>query len=63
MELKDDPGQRTAPTVGSLEPSHLWVLGLDRDDAGPPIEEARRPYSYLAECDCPDDCPRDHANE
>ena len=63
MELKVEQGQRTAPTVGSLEPTHLWVLGLDRDDVGPRSEDAGRPYSFLAECDCPDDCPRDHANE
>lgn len=26
-------------------------------------EQEMRPYSFLAECDCPDDCLRDHENE
>jgi hypothetical protein len=34
-----------------------------RDEAGSLGGPRARPYSYLAECECPDDCPRDHANE
>ena len=63
MELKMDFRQPTAPTAGSLEPSHLWVLGLALDDEGSIVGPGRRQYSDWAECECPDDCLRDHENE
>ena len=63
MELKVDLQHQVENTVGSLEPSHLWVLGLALDDEGSLIGPGLRPYSYWAECDCPDDCLRDHGNE
>ncbi len=50
-------------TVGSIEPSRLWNLGLTADDGGPLAEPAMRENSYLSECECPDDCLRDHENE
>lgn len=62
MELRVEARPTGQKTVGFLEPSHLWVLGLAvEDDAlvGPRIHED----SYLAECNCPDDCLRDHQNE
>jgi hypothetical protein len=62
MELRVEPQQSGQKTVGRLEPSRLWVLGLAADDdalARPRIHED----SYLAECNCPDDCLRDHENE
>ena len=63
MTLDVDPRQPITETVGSLEPSRVWVLGpvIDKDGllAGP----GRQPYSYLAECECPHDCLRDHENE
>jgi hypothetical protein len=63
VNLKVDPGQQMKPTVGSLEPSHLWILGLAVDDDGSAAGPGRRQPSYLAECECPDDCVRDHENE
>lgn len=63
MEFNVALRQPAQKSVGSLEPSHLWVLGLALDDEGSLIAPARRPYSYLADCECPDDCPRDHENE
>lgn len=63
MELELDLQQPNEKTVGSLEPSHLWVLGLALDNAGSLVGPGLRPYSYWAECECPDDCPRDHENE
>ena len=32
----------------------------DRNDVG---STDARPYSFLSECECPDDCLRDHENE
>ena len=63
MDLKFDLGQPVKRTVGSLEPSHLWVLGLTVDDDGSVVGPGRRQYSYWAECECPGDCLRDHENE
>lgn len=63
MELKVDLRQPVQETAGSLEPSHLWVLGLALDDDGPLVKSALRPYSFRSECECPDNCLRDHENE
>jgi hypothetical protein len=63
MNLKVDLRQQLRESVGSLEPSHLWVLGLSVDDDGSLVGPGRRPYSYWADCECPGDCLRDHENE
>ncbi len=63
MELKLDLLQPVQETVASLDPSHVWALSVAVDDVRSPIERGKRPYSYWAECECPDDCPRDHENE
>jgi hypothetical protein len=63
VELTVDPLPPTAKSVGSPETSHVWVLQPVQLNEGSPIVPGRRPYSYLAECECPDDCPRDHGNE
>jgi hypothetical protein len=62
MELSMDLRQPARGAMGSMEPSHLWIVGLAADD-GPPTRPQARPYSYMAECECPDDCLRDHENE
>jgi hypothetical protein len=49
--------------VGDLEPRHLWVLGLAAEDGGAIVGPGRRDLSWWAECDCPNDCLRDHENE
>jgi hypothetical protein len=63
MQLTVDVNQSTPPTAGSAEPSRGWIFGLTAADDGPLVEPARRPYSYRSECECPDDCLRDHENE
>jgi hypothetical protein len=62
MDLNVDPRQTANDRARSLEPSDLrtpHVVDGDRSIAGP----GRPQDSFRAECECPDDCPRDHANE
>lgn len=61
MKFNIEVRQPVQQTAGSAEPSHPWILGLVDD--GPHAEPALRPYSYRSECECPDDCLRDHENE
>ena len=63
MQLSVDVRQPIQQTASSAEPSHPWILGLiaveNEMRAAPP----GRPYSFLSECECPDDCLRDHESE
>ncbi len=54
---------QTTQTPGSPEQSQPWILGLIdvRDDGR--AAHGGRPYSFLSECECPDDCLRDHESE
>ena len=61
MQLNIEVRQRVQQKAGSAEPSNPWILGLVDD--GPRAEPGLRPYSYTSECECPDDCLRDHENE
>ena len=63
MDLKVDLQQPIKETIGWLEPSHLWALGLAVDEDGSIVGPGLRQYSYQADCECPDDCLRDHENE
>jgi hypothetical protein len=63
MQLNVDVRQPVQQTADSAQPSHPWILRLMAVDDGPLAKPAPRPYSYLAECECPDDCLRDHENE
>jgi hypothetical protein len=63
MQPNDDGLQLIQQTAGSADPSRRWILGLMAVDEGPLVEPAMRPYSYSSECECPDDCLRDHENE
>jgi len=63
MELKTELRQPIRTTIGSLDPSHLWVLGLAIDGDGALVGPGGRQDSYWAECECPDDCLKDHENE
>lgn len=63
MELKMDLGQPVRETLGSLEPSRLLAVGRATDGDGPLVVPGWRPYSFQAECECPEDCLRDHENE
>jgi hypothetical protein len=63
VQPNDDGPQLVQQTAGSEEPSRPRILGLMAVDDGPLVKPALRPYSYGSECECPDDCPRDHENE
>ncbi len=63
MQLTVDVRQSTTQATGSVEPSHLWILGLGAADDGQPTMSGALPYSFLGDCECPDDCLRDHENE
>lgn len=63
MQPTVDIRQPIQQTTGSPEPSHPSIVGriaLDDDTRAAP---AGRPYSFLSECECPDDCLRDHESE
>lgn len=63
MDFTLDLQQPIEQTVGYRDLVPRWVAGLALDTASSPGEPVRRPYSYLGECECPNDCPRDHENE
>jgi hypothetical protein len=63
MEHNVERGHPAPESIAALEPSHLWVIGLAVDDEGAHVAPSTRPYSFWADCECPDDCLRDHANE
>ena len=63
MQLTVDVRQPIRQTAGSAEPSHRWILGPTATDDGQRTRPGAQPYSFLAECECPDDCLRDHENE
>jgi hypothetical protein len=63
MDLKVDLRQSGRSTVRSLEPSRLTARGLAADDDRTLIGRGSGPYSYWSDCECPDDCLRDHENE
>lgn len=61
--MTGDLRQSVRDSVSSLEPSHLWALGLVVEDDGSIVGPAGRQSTYRAECECPGDCLRDHENE
>jgi hypothetical protein len=63
MQLTVDVRQPIQQGAGSPEPSHPWILGLIAVDGDTPAAAGGRPYSFLSECECPDDCLRDHDSE
>ncbi len=63
MKVKSELRQPVQQTVGSVEPSRPWILTLAAVDGGRLAEPAPRQISYRSECECPDDCLRDHDNE
>jgi hypothetical protein len=50
-------------TRGSIMLSRLRGLVAAPTDRARSVNESPRPYSFLSECECPDDCLRDHENE
>lgn len=63
MQLNVDVRQQVPQTAGSPEASQPWILGQMPTDDGLRSTSRMPPYSFLGECECPDDCPRDHENE
>lgn len=63
MQLTVDTSQPNHQSVGSPEPSHPRILGLIAVDDDMRAAPEGRPYSFLSECECPDDCLRDHDTE
>jgi hypothetical protein len=63
MQPNVDTRQPIQRPTGSPEPSHPWLLGLIAGDDDTPGAPGGRPYSFLSECECPDDCLRDHDSE
>jgi len=43
--------------------SGLWPIAVPVVDPRPLMVSGQRPYSFVAECECPFDCLRDHENE
>jgi hypothetical protein len=63
MQLNVDVQQPARQTAGSAESPQPWIRGVYLVDDGPSAAPAERPYSFLADCECPADCLRDHDNE
>ncbi len=63
MELHTDLRQPARPAIGSADHPLLRILGLAATDHSGREQSTRRHYSFLSECECPDDCLRDHENE
>jgi len=63
MELRTEVQQPIEPMVGVQELVPPWLRWVALDSERSLGEHAPRPYSYMAACECPYDCPRDHENE
>jgi hypothetical protein len=63
MQFTVDARQPIQQTTGSPEPSHPWIPGPIAVDDNTRATLGGRPYSFLSECECPDDCLRDHESE
>jgi hypothetical protein len=63
VQLNVDVRQPAQQTAGSPEAPQPWILSLSGVDDSPSAAPAGRPYSFLADCECPADCLRDHENE
>lgn len=50
-------------SVGSVMLSRLRSLVATEPDHDTAADVIERPYSFMSECECPDDCLRDHENE
>jgi hypothetical protein len=62
MELSLDHRQPVTPAASrDPSPGQAALPVIERTD--PRVKPAVRRYSFWAECECPDDCLRDHENE
>ena len=63
MELIVEARHPAREPATSLDRSRDREAARVVDEAGSLGGPGTRPYSFVAECECPDDCLRDHANE
>ena len=63
MQLIVDQRRPLERLAGSDQPSSQWFSGPDTAPARPSVEDHVPAYSYASDCECPDDCLRDHENE
>ena len=63
MQLDVDIRQQAQHATGTAESAQQRIRGLNAVDDGSRAAPAGRPYSFLADCECPADCLRDHENE
>lgn len=50
-------------SVGAVVRSSLRNILAAVSDRDTTVKAEPRPYSFMSECECPDDCLRDHENE
>ena len=62
MQLNTETRQPDRQVFATAERSP-WSLGLTGADEGSSTTASGSPDSFTAECECPDDCLRDHENE
>ena len=63
MQLTVDVPQPIQQTAARQDASRWWILGQIAADEDGGARTSGRPYSFFADCECPDDCLRDHENE
>jgi len=63
MEPSLDQPRPALPPVASREPSPSQRPRQVTERLEALVEPATRGYSFWADCECPDTCLRDHANE
>ena len=63
MERIVESGQPAPPPIVASSPARAEIGGRTVDEPGPRVQSGSPAYSYWAECECPGDCLRDHANE
>ena len=63
MQSDVDTLRSVPQATGSTDPSHPWILGLVATSDAPRAPHASTPDSFMSECECPEDCLRDHENE
>jgi hypothetical protein len=63
MQLNVDMPQRVQQTAFPAQPSRSWEPGPNAVEDGTRAAPGRLPYSFYSDCECPDDCLRDHENE
>ena len=63
MQLTVDVRQPIQQNAAGLDDSRRWILGPFAADEDGGAMGGSRPYSFFAECECPDDCLIDHENE